>query len=451
VKERLATAVLAAAALFLFYGLMLPKPQPPGQERSQPQSIDKGPDGQWALWRWFETQHVPVVSLRRRYDDLAGSTGSVGSTGNVLITVLPHRVPMRAGEADAIRHWVAAGNTLLVIAALDDTPTWTLGIEQTLLQETEELTGMKFSVIPKKPPAEGPRTLPLSPSARTISDRQPADQPPPADRGAQRGQDLTGELKDLVKHPEIELEPVGSHPLTADVHTVHAHLSLPSSRWRAGTSDAAILTLLQRRDSGAAAMWLLRSGEGQVIVSSVASPWANDEIGREDNARLLSNILRWSRAPAGRVYFDDAHQGLTDYYDAQAFFADPRLHRTIGWLLLGWLAFVLGPLPLRSTYSLWKPLDEMALVDASGRFYSVAVEPIEAAQRLFDNFFNRLRAHLRLPQNGAPLWEWLQVQGTVAPHERKQLQSLYRRVQMGRRVRLAPLQTLLSDMEGKLV
>ncbi len=447
-KERLVTAVLAVAALFLFYVLMLPKPQPPGQERSQPQSTDKGPDGQWALWRWFETQHVPVTSLRHRYDDLADSTG------NVLITVLPHRVPMRAGEAQAVRRWVAAGNTLLVIAALDDTPTWTLGIDQTLLQETEELTGMKFGIIPPRPAQ--PRQLPPSPSARTISDRQQADQAPadqqsPVDRGAQRGDDLTDELKDLVKHPEIELEPVDSHPLTADVRTVHAHLALPSSRWRIRATDAVPLGLLQRRDSGAAAMWLLRSGEGQVIVSSVASPWANDEIGHDDNARLLSNIVRWSRVPSGRVYFDDAHQGLTDYYDAPAFFADPRLHRTIGWLLLGWLAFVLGPLPLRSTYSLWKPLDEMALVDASGRFYSVAVQPVEAAQRLFDNFFNRLRAHLRLQQNGAPLWEWLQVQGTVAPHEHARLQSLYARVQAGRRVRLAPLQSLLSDIEGKLV
>ena len=447
-KERLATLVLAVAALFFFYLLMLPKPQAPEEERSQPRSSDRGPDGEWALWRWLETQQVPVVSLRRRYDQLV-STGAHGDDaiegGNVLITVLPHRVPMRAGEADAVRRWVAAGNTLLVVAALDDTPVWTLGIDQTLMQETEELTGMKFSIIPSAD--RSPRTLPPSPSAQKISDRQTA----PADRAAPHGEDFKDELKDLVKHPEVELEPVRSHPLTADIRTVHAHLALPASRWRGSAADAAPLALLQRREDGAAAMWLLRSGEGQVILSAFASPFANDELGREDNARLLSNILRWSRSRSGRVYFDDAHQGLTDYYDAQAFFADPRLHRTIGWLLLGWLAFVLGPLPLRSAYSLWKPLDEMALVDASGRFYSVAVAPIEAAQRLFDNFFNRLRAHLHLPQNGAPLWEWLQAQGTVAPDENAQLQAFYRQVQAGRRVRLAPLQTLLSDIEGKLV
>jgi hypothetical protein len=191
-------------------------------------------------------------------------------------------------------------------------------------------------------------------------------------------------------------------------------------------------------------------GRGQVILLSLASPFSNSQIDRDDNAQLLSNIIAWSRAANGRVIFDDAHQADTAFYDARAFFADPRLHRTLWWLLLLWLAFVLGPLPLRSAFSPWKPIDETALIDASGRFYSASVTPLDAAQRLFENFFNRLRRGLNLPESGEPLWEWLASQSRVSRDERSQLQSLYAQVRAGERVKLPTLHNLLIDLQGRL-
>ena len=148
--------------------------------------------------------------------------------------------------------------------------------------------------------------------------------------------------------------------------------------------------------------------------------------------------------------FDDAHQGLSDFYDARAFFADPRLHRTLWWIVLLWLAFVLGPLPLRSAFAPWRPVDETALIDASGRFYSHAVSRAEAARRLFENFFNRLRHRLSLPENGEPLWEWLGLQGVVASEQRAELQRLYARMSARQRLDLTRLQNLLTDLQGKL-
>ena len=446
-RERLITFGLALAALFLFYTLMLPKPQLPQQELSQPRSTDSGSDGMAALWRWFDAQHVAVSSLRHRYDGLLPADSGPVPTGNVLITVLPHRVPMRADEAHAIRRWVAAGNTVLVLAALDDTPMWSLGLESSLLPELTDLSDMKFDVM--APPRAAPGSRP--PARRP---QQPARAQPVSDEHVDEHVDeqpsFGSRLQDLVKGRDIVLDAVGEHPLVDRVQTVHAHSTLPASRWRGEAQQTVPLLLLRRKDSGAPAMWLLRAGEGQVIVSSFVSPFLNEDIGRGDNAQLLSNILHWSRLGGGRVIFDDAHQGLTDYYDAKAFFGDPRLHRAIGWIVLAWLAFVLGPLPLRSAYRLWKPLDEMALVDASGRFYAVSVAPLEAARRLFENFFNRLRGRLHLPQNGAPLWEWLQTQSRLAPDQRAQLQALYSQVQAGQRVKLAGLQSLLSDIQGKV-
>jgi hypothetical protein len=267
------------------------------------------------------------------------------------------------------------------------------------------------------------------------------------DQGGSAAQDL----KDALQSLDITLEPIGEHPLLAEVHRVHASSPLPADRWTATPIGQAMpLALMRRTDGAASALWISRIGQGQVIVLSVASPLANRELDQADNARLLANILAWSRAPQGRVMVDDAHQGLSDFYDARAFFADPRLHRTLWWIVLLWLAFVVGPLPLRTAFSPWRPVDETALIDASGRFYASAVSRADAARRLFDNFFNRLRRRLSLPENGEPLWEWLGSQGVVEREQRVELQALYARMSARQRLNLTRLQNLLTDLQGRL-
>src|ERR1700724_1611346 len=94
------------------------------------------------------------------------------------------------------------------------------------------------------------------------------------------------------------------------------------------------------------------------------------------------------RADWGRVIVDDAHQGLVSFYDPERFFGDPRLHRTLLWVLFLWLVFVLGPQRLRAVPDRWRRVDETALIEASGRFYTQAVDPLDAQRALFRNFFN---------------------------------------------------------------
>jgi hypothetical protein len=247
------------------------------------------------------------------------------------------------------------------------------------------------------------------------------------------------------------LEPTtDEQPLLSGVHRVHGASEFPASKWQLSDTGDTAFELLRRTDSGAPALWLKRLGQGQIFVMSLTSPFGNGQIDRDDNARLLSNIIAWSRSADGQVVFDDVHQGLAAYYDARAFYADPRLHRTLGWIVLLWLVFVLGPLPLRSAWRAWQPVDETALIDASSRFYSVAVPALEAAHRLFENFFNQLRGKLNLPENGAPLWEWLGSQSAVSTQERERLQALYAQVHAGARLKLTSLQALLSDIQRKV-
>jgi Domain of unknown function (DUF4350) len=423
VKQRAVTLTLALAALALFYALLFPKPIAMLQPASSPLSTDSGDDGLLAVWRWLQAESIPIVSLRSRYDrleSLAGAgTGAAG--GNVLLSVMPHRLAVRAEEWQPLSHWIEQGNTLVVMAALDDTPRWTLGSESEFLDALRRATHLKFQV-----------------------------QPVPKDKTSQAQQVRDG-LSALLGPAIIPIIPLGTHPLTAEVHNLRAESELPAARWRVQPTDGVLpLALAQRADNLDPVLWIGREGQGQIIVFAVASVFANRQIALANNARLLSNIIGWSRAPAGRVLFDDAHQGLVDFYDPQAFYHDPRLHRTLLWSVLLWLAFVLGPVRLPNAYSPWRPVDESALIDASGRFFSVAVAPREAARRLFENFFDQLRRRLALAENGEPLWDWLDAQAGFSERERTLLRDFYARVYAGERVDLARLHNLLSELKGKL-
>src|SRR6185312_4007746 len=69
-------------------------------------------------------------------------------TGNVLIVTMPQRVPVRTRELEELRAWVARGNTLLILAAVEDTPLWMLGTDPLFEDHLEAMTGLRF-VSPK--------------------------------------------------------------------------------------------------------------------------------------------------------------------------------------------------------------------------------------------------------------------------------------------------------------
>jgi hypothetical protein len=418
VKERLTTLALALCALALFYLLFLPKPQSTDNAAALPLSTEVGPNGYQAAWRWLTGARIPVVALRERYDRLNRDNALAPSTGNVLLTTMPHKLGVRSSEAVQLDAWVERGNTLVVMAALDDTPLWTVG-NSSLVDAAGRLTRLKFEVI----------------------DKDPAHRPP-----------LRSVLNEFLQSRHIVIEPRGAHPLLDGVHAVQAVSELPASRWRATPMDgAAVLQIGQISGNGDPAIWLRRQGKGQVITFAVASIFSNRLIGEGDNGRLLSNLLGWSLSQGGSVIFDDAHQGVVSYYDAKAFFADPRLHRTLGWIVFLWFVFVLGMQPLRARIRDWNPIDVTSFIAMSGEFFASTLAPTAAGARLFENFFNSIRRRLCLSQDGHPVWEWLSAQAQVSAAELSELRRLHGRVRAGRRVDLVRLQSLLSQLQGNLV
>lgn len=413
-RERLLVLILAAGALALFYALFFPKPQSQrvGAENGLPLTTDSRPDGYLAVWQWLGKEHIPRISLRLQYDRLGGMLKR--PQGNVMLVTLPQPVVPREAELEALDAWVARGNTLLIVAAVDDEPPWAFGVFDTLMRDRlQRLTGLHFT---------------------------PAS--------------VTSNLRGLSVE-KLEIRPKGEFPLLEGVRHLETPRGLTRSVRATIVDERLPLELASRSDDGDASIWLERSGAGQIILCTVASLFSNAGVPRADNAQLLANVIAWSRGPDGAVVFDDAHQGLTAFYDAKAFFADPRLHGTLGWMVLLWLAFVLGSQPLRARRREWQPLDETAYVEAGGRYLAAVVRPAEAAQRLIEDFLSWLRGRSRLEgrdSQDAPgaVWRWLEAQPAVSVAERRELQACYARACAGDRVNLTRLQNLLAQLRENL-
>jgi hypothetical protein len=434
-KERLVTIGLAAGALILSYALFFPKPAADEQARPRPMSAELGPTGYQGAWRWLIQERVPLAAWRERFDRLS-SDPRFKASGNLLLTTLPHELTVRPDEAKQLDAWVSRGNTLVVAAALDDTPAWALTGGGRLVKDVGRMTRLKFDVDPgaKK---DGERTGPA--------------------------QALRSALNRVTEPRDIVMTPRGDHPLMQGVHSLRVVSDFPASRWRAAPMDASgILQIADTADTahtadtaqtadGEGAVWVKRQGEGQIITLAVAGLFSNREIGKADNAKFLSNLLAWSLREGGAVLFDDAHQGSVSYYDAKAFYADPRLHRTLEWLVFLWLVFVLGVQRLRAHINNWRPADVTAFVDTSANFFASALTPAAAANRMLANFFNPIRRRLGAAEDGAPMWEWLASQATVPMDEVTELRELHGRVQDGGRFDLTRLQNLLSLLQGKII
>lgn len=426
-KERIVTLGLAIGALALFYALFLPKPVRDDAAPALPVSVEVRPDGYQALWRWLQAQGIRAVSLRDRYDRLARQSGA--DTGNLLITTMPQQSPARPNEMRALDQWVERGNTLLVMAALDDTPAWSQLATGDFLAALTRMTRLKFEVIKEKTPDK-----------------------------ANGRQALRQAVQAIVEPQRSSIIATGPHPLFEAVRSVATQSAYPASRWTAGSMDAsAVLVLGERSDRARGgtvpepSVWLKRQGSGQIIVLGFASPFSNALIGEQDNARLFANIVAWSLAAGGAVVFDDAHQGLVSYYDARAFFADPRLHRTLWWICALWLLFVLGWQRPRQHTDEWNPADVTTFIKVTGGFLAGKVAANLVGQRLMENFFNRIRQRLSLPQDGQPVWDWLGAQAGLAAPDLEQLRRLHARAQTRHRVDLVQLQNCLAKISGNLV
>ena len=404
-KARLRAVLLALAALALLYGITFGS-TPADRDATRPTSFEVGAGGYSALHEWLRSARIGTRSLRSDYGALDGLTSDF-PTGNVLVVTLPGSTPLLSRDVIPLHLWVRRGNTLLVFAALCDAPDWASGVQlRALSGDIGMLTGLE-----------------------AIGSRQGT--------GAFLATPEASRWVPALQHPM--LEGVRAVEAVSDRTVPPCAIGLPPGRGALAllrTADVGV----GGRDDGA---WVLPRGDGWVVLAAQASPFSNRALGRADNARFVSNLIRGSLAPGGIVIFDDGLQGAPEPYDMRRLLTDPRLHASLAALMLLWLAWVAGGTRLRVPTASPRPPGAAALVAAEGRLLARAMEPAAASKALLDAFLTRLPESAR----AAPE-EWLETRGDAAPRDIAQLRLWRRRLRDGAPVPLDALHDLLTRLRS---
>jgi hypothetical protein len=419
-RERLITLVCALGSLLLFAALFVRGEGLDSRRVARPTTIERHGNGLAGAMSWLEAEGIRTLSLRERFDTLA-KRRDLPRAGNLLIVTVPVATPFRVPEAAAVDHWLRAGNTLLLLAAMSDTPDWGRG-GLSVHNDLQLLTGLDFEAVRS---LEGSQNA----AARMIEASRELAQP-------QRG----------------TLVPNRPHPYLRGVNSVVAWSDYPPQAWTVRVPrDGFVLSLAHQSETGEGVLWMRPVGSGTIIVSGFGSPFSNRALAVADNARLLANIVGATVRSDGAVLFDDEHQGLAAAYDPAKFYNDPRLYGTVGVLAGVWLIWVLGSTRLRLPATRMPAPREAQLVRATGGFLARVLRPAAAARRMFEHFFRRLsaRTHGGAQGEGLP-WEWLEHHPRLARADVQQLKDWYAQAYSDRRVPLTRLHNLIVRTERRL-
>lgn len=415
-KERASVLLGVLVAAWVFYGIFAPPPQQPLAVR--PLSTANGPHGLQGLWRWLNSTGVPIESLREPFTVLTQESRQLDGPGHILITTMPQLRHPDRNELNTLLDWTSGGNTLLIVAALNDTPGWSYGGDaEFFIDDFHYLTG----ILP------------------TVREADPGEET------GETGAPAVIALQRLSKPLEHVANAVPDHWLTAEVGTLGARSDLPTSDWDLAIDPADPAFVLARTaETPVDALLLTPVGTGTMIISTYGSLLQNAMIGKYGNRQFIVNVLRHHLKPGGRVIIDDMHQGLSSVYDAQAFFRDPRLWRSLLLVLGFWLLYaVFADSRLGRLVPPAEPDAQTDFVRALGGFLARKVPPREAALRLLENFLTQVAPRLP-PGNDGDAWERVGNTSRMDLNLARELRACHEQLKSGKTVKLEILQRRLS-------
>lgn len=441
-KERWVTLVCALGALVLFAALFL-RGEATGERRGSvpsPTSEERRGNGYHGALMWLDEQGIRTVSVRDRLDRWLAEPGAPGrglpASGNLLIVTLPVVTPFKTEELRPLAAWVRAGNTLLVLAALDDEPDWAFAMGRPVANELSLLAGLE---VEARGEGSGGGRGAGGTGGAAGSARQ-------GDSSADVGERIAATARALAQPQVDTLVPNGVHAYFAGVRTAVALSDYPAQSWAIKVPyDGFALSLAHERDTGVSVLWTRSVGQGRLILSGFGSLFTNRVLGRADNAQLLANLVGTTVSPKGAVLFDDLHQGLSSSYDPARLYSDPRLYASVGILAVLWLCWVLGATPLRLPRPRVAAPREVELVQATGSFLARVLTTDQGALGLFDHFFRRLGS-----RGGEPVWALLEDHPGIGTPELRQLRGWYEDAKAARRVPLIRLRNLMVKIDRQM-
>ena len=433
-KDRLLTIAGGLLAFALVVILLVPVEPDESEQISRPLSSDRGRAGLKGLERWLEMGGVKTEVLRRRYTALAASLER-NPQGNLLIISLPQQTPSRLDEREALHTWLAQGNSALALVAAGDAPRWVQLSGASSIHDFLEAFDIELA----------------------MQDKEDDEKEETGKKGAEETERNWPEKTDLQQWfagDPIELLPRFAHPLTRDVAKVAARSQRSVDRgWylTGATRGRMVLPLLTESDDGSA-FWEARVGSGRLWVSRYSHLFSNVGLGEADNARFMANIIAAALGRNGSVIFDDMHHGITDIYDAKAFFSDPRFTTTMTFMVGFWLLYLVGRsrrlAPAREAVSRYYAAD---LARAMAGLFVRRLSTVTVERQLFVFFFNDIRSRYGLPTNGQPLWSMLSGMSRISTGDVNALRTHYEQAAAGRKPDLVAVARLMQRTRESLL
>jgi hypothetical protein len=297
--------------------------------------------------------------------------------GNLLIAAEPALLALRPQERQPLLAWLRRGNALLLVrdpaAAFDETMLGWFGLSSNRFVRDTQCQAR----VPQAPPQAG-------------------------DGGAMIGSLLPPAAADPRPTPQLAV----LMPSAADQRLAAVFTGVRAVAYAEPQRDPLALGIHGRADpppdallrdaGGNAALYHLRFGRGQIWISAFGLPFANAWIDRGDNAQLFANLAEYTLQPGGAVVFDDLHQGDSLLYDPQAFYADPRLYRSVAIVFALWV-FALLAYRGRAAAPAAVPVpnDLLAFAQRLAAFYARSLHSRAIAEDELQRLRILLRARLR--------------------------------------------------------
>ncbi|MDX2507769.1 MAG: hypothetical protein QNL62_25290 [Gammaproteobacteria bacterium] len=403
---------VAGVLLSLVILLNVLVPQQQNIPVSRPTSEDTGKHGMFALYQWLTRSGVRTFSLRKPVHRLM--EGELSGSGNVMLISLPYANQTLESEWSAVNRWIEQGNTVVLsVAGLYAKPEWAVSAD--IFEPIKKITAEEFS---------------LSSNKFTVNEGDVIDQ----DEGFALS-DLQEQV-DMFKSKRLKLTPTVRYSLFEGIEALDTYYqpvlmqsykkeedraeekvyySIESDSARLGLGLLSIANSAASEDVDEAlsgmfdhnVMWLLPVGDGWIYLSAFPDMLGNNVLKQSQNARWFTQLLQLHLSSSGHVIFNDYPFGLSEQYDADAFFADKRLHYTLVFISLFWLVYALLFSPRLAPVRSKKTLQgNKNFVDAAAGFLSRRVKDQAVAKALSMALIEELQTKTQL--KGKQLWNWLQ-------------------------------------------
>lgn len=326
---------------------------------SQPTSDDKGQHGLHKLKDWIGKAGYTSTSLTTGYQTLQQNTNQ-----HILFVTLPAALPASQQELEYLQTWVATGNTVVLMLALDDKPHW--HNQQNRFTIENYLTSFRLSLVQ----LDKPQT----------TDKQDIQQ---------------GVL--ITQLPSR---------LTEQVKRVESHSNQQSHTWQLMGNESvnSALILLRDQTSLSPVAWLSVYGKGRLFIFTHSNLFSNGQIAKADNLALMKNILHFSVPGKAIIYFDDVHHIITPARNSTATLMHPLLLLAAGMLVYSLLSVLLRRVEhhkAKLPVALQKFVRDISIHDAR------TLSDSEVALKYTAHFFDAKRAGYGLAMNGQPVWDIL--------------------------------------------